>query len=171
MPEHPHLAGFETENESMELNPKNIPVRPLKKDLPGKYAEFFGALKSSVKADPENIDQQTGLEFENIEGEVMGDVLTSALMIGSMYNQITDNFFTFESPDAIMDKTFAKIIMDTVKKDPLIFSILKRTLNFLMVSWKRQGRSEMVQVAQALSISLQESEKKDPFTEALKRGR
>ena len=168
MVDHPNLAGFES-GDSMELSPQNIrPKRPRKEEL-GKYGEFFSALKSSTLAAEKDIDQQTGLEFENIEGEVMGEVLASALTSGSMYDQINDSFFSFESPDHILNKIFAKTTVEAFRRNPHIFPILKRQLNTLMISFKRQGRQEMVQIAQALSISLSESEKKDPFTEAIKR--
>jgi hypothetical protein len=168
MVDHPNLAGFEG-NDSMELSPQNIKPRKAQKEALGKYAEFFGALKSSTLAETADIDQQTGLEFENIEGEVMGEVLASALTSGSMYNQVTDPFFTFESPDFILNKIFADKFMEAITRNPHVFLVLKRQLNSLMISFKRQGRQEMVQIAQALSISLSESEKKDPFTEAIKR--
>jgi hypothetical protein len=167
MAEKPHFAALNKGSGSMELKTVQDKDRKPKKEPVGKYQEFFGALKGSTLAD--NVDQQTGLEFENIEGEVMGVVLNAALTTGSMYDQINDTFFTFESPDFLLQKLFEQKFVDMVTRNPHIFAVIKQSLNELMISFKRQGRMEMVQIAQALSISLQESEKKDPLTSMLGR--
>jgi len=134
-----------------------------KKAPSDKYSEFFSAIKKSVY--PNGIlDEQTDLGWDNIEGEVMTEMLTAELAAGKMFTQIEHPVFRFADPDLIATVVFARMFVETINRNPHLFpgmTVMKRALNELLISWNRQGRKEQVAIAQAVTVSIADTEKND----------
>src|SRR5271157_4305204 len=61
-----------------------------------KYKQFLDAVHNAAFGS-ENIEQQTRLEWDNIEGEVMGFVLAADLISGTMFVQRKSRRFKFRT--------------------------------------------------------------------------
>jgi hypothetical protein len=130
---------------------------------PSKYKEFMDAIHAIAYND-KNIDQQTELEWTNIEGEVMGVVLTEDLVSGTMYVPVRNRMFRFKTPEKQIDALFTKKFVETINHHPqLVPSITtgKQKLNELMVSYLRHGRVELVEMLRAFQVQLQETQSSD----------
>ena len=152
------LAGFGTTDLSKVAAKAGDRPAP-----PSKYKEFMDAIHGVAFSD-KNIDEQTELEWTNIEGEVMGVVLTQDLISGTMMKPIRNRFFKFKSPEAQMREIFLKKFVETVNHHPnLIPSITtgKQKLNELMVSYQRHGRTELVEMVKAFQVQLQDTQRDD----------
>jgi hypothetical protein len=114
--------------------------------------------------DANEIQTQTRLEWENIEGEVIGLVLQSDIANGTMLVPLDDDFFSFATSDECVDYMIGAAIAETFRKNRNVlppFASLANGVNRLMISFKGLGRAEQIQALQALSISLQEQERQD----------
>jgi hypothetical protein len=154
----PPLAAFGTT--PMD---KGIARKSESKPEKSKYKDFLDAIHSAAFSD-KNIDEQTRLEWDNIEGEVMGCVLTEDLISGTMFSQIEDPIFTYETPHAILNDMFVEAFVETLNKHRHLVpsvTVMKQKLNELMISWKGLGREELIRMLQSFQISMQESEKND----------
>jgi len=130
---------------------------------PSKYKEFMDAIHGVAFSD-KNIDEQTGLEWENIEGEVMGVVLVQDILSGTMLVPVRNRMFRFKSPEKQMQEIFIKKFAETVRHHPQLVPAVtttKQKLNELMVSFQRAGRIELVEMVRAFQVQLQETQKAD----------
>jgi hypothetical protein len=128
---------------------------------PSKYKEFMDAIHGVAFSD-KNIDEQTGLEWTNIEGEVMGVVLVEDVKSGTMFVPVRNRMFRFKSPGQQMQKIFLDKFMETINHHPQLVPAIttgKQKLNELMVSFQRQGRIELVEMLRAFQVQLQDSQK------------
>jgi hypothetical protein len=150
---------------------KVAPKKDSKKPQSNKYKEFLDAIHSTAFSD-KNIDEQTGLQWDNIEGETMGVVLTEELFAGSMFTEINHPFFRFATLDEFRDQYFLKIFKETLERHPYLTPAItasKQKLNELMVSLERQGRQELVEMVRSFQVSMQDNEKSDPMMKAMMR--
>ena len=166
----PPLAAFGT----TPLD-KGIGKKTGEKQSKSKYEEFLGAIHSVAFSD-KNVDMQTRLEWENIEGEVMAEVLAADLMSGTMFTQIEDDIFTFSSPQEIMDEMFAREVskqfMEFINQRPYLIPsliVLKKKLNELVISLSGLGREELIRMLQSFQVSMQENERNDAMMKGLMR--
>lgn len=140
-----------------------------------KYSELFNAFRdANYPTKGGSPDSETGLEWDNIEGEVMGAVLTQDIISGTPFVEVDHPFFNFASPKQCLDKLFADTFVERVASNVYLMpsvSVMGEKLNRLMISYQRQGRLEMVQMVQALQLSLSEQERNDPLKSALRGGR
>lgn len=153
----PKSFGVVPVNQALSKKPEKAP------DV-SKFKELLGAIHDAAYPSG-SPDEQTELQWDNIEGEVMGEVLAHAVVAGTPFDQIDHPFFKFATPHECLDKTFEQVLLDTVRNKKFIIpsiSAMKENLNRLMISFNRQGRAEQVRMLQALSISLQEQERNDP---------
>jgi hypothetical protein len=137
-----------------------------------KFRELLGAIHDSAFPGG-NVDDQTELEWDHIEGEVIGEVLQLGVIAGTPLNQINHPFFHFATPEECINKTFEKSLIDSIKKRQMIlasFCAAKENLNRLMISFQRKGRGEQVQMLQSLSLSLSEQERSDPMAKIRRLG-
>jgi hypothetical protein len=137
-----------------------------------KFKDLLGALHDSAFPDG-NIDDQTELEWDHIEGEVIGEVLQLGIIAGTSMQKIDHPFFNFASPEEAINKCFETSLIESIKKRKLIlasFMAAKENLNRLMISYHRKGRIEQVQMLQSLSLSLSEQERSDPLSKARRLG-
>jgi hypothetical protein len=128
---------------------------------PSKYKEFMDAIHGVAFSD-KNIDEQTGLEWTNIEGEVMGVVLVEDVKSGTMFVPVRNRMFRFKSPGQQMQKIFLDKFMETINHHHKLVPAIttgKQKLNELMVSFQRQGRIELVEMLRAFQVQLQDSQK------------
>ena len=156
------------------MNPKSYGVVPVDQALQSrgsqkspeisKFKDLLNAIHDAAYP-AGSPDEQTELQWENIEGEVMGEILAHSLISGTPYMKINHPFFSFATPESCIEKTFADSLVKAIKNKHYIIpsiSAMKENLNRLMISFNRQGRGEQVKMLQALSISLQEQERTDP---------
>lgn len=130
---------------------------------PSKYKEFMDAIHGVAFSD-KNIDEQTELEWVNIEGEVMGVVLTEDLVSGTMFLPVRNRMFRFKSPEDQIQALFLKKFVETLKHHPQLVPAIttgKQKLNELMVSYLRHGRLELVEMVRAFQVQLQETQGSD----------
>lgn len=130
---------------------------------PSKYKEFMDAIHGVAFSD-KNIDEQTELEWTNIEGEVMGVVLTEDLLSGTMMIPVRNRMFKFKDPEAQIRLIFAKKFAETLTHHPMLIpsiTIGKQKLNELMVSYMRHGRTELVEMVKAFQVQLQDTQSND----------
>jgi len=171
MAENPPLAG---------LTSLSVPVTQAlqgsktgKQPERNKYREFLDAIhKAAFSEDEKHGEQQTRLEWDNIEGEIMGNVLTQDLISGTMLLHVNDGFFSFESPRAIIERHFIDGVAEALHKRKYLIpgvSVMNERLNRLMVSYKGQGRAELIQMLQSFQVSMQEQERTDPLKKTLGR--
>jgi hypothetical protein len=149
------LAGFGTTD--MQKVAAKAGGRP---SPPSKYKEFMDAIHSIAFSD-KNIDEQTELQWENIEGEVMGSVLVQDIVSGTMLTPVRNRLFRFKSPQKQMDKIFLDKYIETLNKNPNLVPAVttgKQKLNELMVSYLRHGRLELVEMLRAFQVQLQETQ-------------
>lgn len=128
-----------------------------------KYKQFLEAVHDAAFGN-ENIEQQTRLEWDNIEGEVMGFVLAADLISGTMFVPRKSRRFKFKSVETQVEEIFVKKFIEVLGHHPYLIpsiSVSIMRINQLMISYKGQGRSELVQMLQAFSIQMQETEKND----------
>lgn len=152
------LAGFGTTDLSKVAAKAGERAPP-----PSKYKDFMDAIHGVAFSD-KNIDEQTELEWTNIEGEVLGVVLTQDLLSGTMMNPIRNRMFRFKSPESQIQEIFLKKFVETINHHPnLIPSITvgKQKLNELMVSYMRHGRTELVEMVKAFQVQLQDTQSND----------
>lgn len=152
------LAGFGTTDLSKVASKAGERGQP-----PSKYKEFMDSIHNIAFSD-KNIDEQTELEWENIEGEVMGSVLTQDLLSGTMLVPVRNRMFKFKNPEAQMNALFAKKFIETIKKNPQLVPAIttgKQKLNELMVSYLRHGRIELVEMVKAFQVQLQDTQRDD----------
>ncbi len=142
-----------------------------------KYEEFLGAIHEIAFSD-KNVDMQTRLEWDNIEGEVMAEVLSADLMAGTMFTQIEDDLFAFSSPQEIIQEMFAaemgKQYVELINKRPYFLpsiTVMKKKLNELVISLQGLGRQELIQMLQSFQVSMQENERNDAMMKGLRGGR
>lgn len=171
MSDNPPLAAFGAVPVTQALSKKNTDRQPER----NKYKEFLDAIHSAAFS-KENPDEQTRLEWDNIEGEIMGIVLTQDLISGTMLLHIDHPIFKFAPPQKCLDQIFAEAAAEKYleiinKKQYLVpsVSVMKENLNRLMVSYKGQGRQELIQMLQSFQVSMQEQEHNDPLKQALRR--
>jgi hypothetical protein len=136
-----------------------------------KVRELLNAVHESAfpKGD---ISDQTRLEWENIEGEVMGEVLAHGIGAGTPFVQIHDDLFNFATVNECVDEMIGKTAAEIIRKRGDIipsFTAMKENLNRLLISWKGMGRDEQIRMLQAFSISLQEQERNDPTKSLMRR--
>ncbi len=153
------IAGFGTT--AMEKVAAKAGEKPAP---PSKYKEFMDAIHGVAFSD-KNIDEQTELEWTNIEGEVMGVVLTEDLISGTMFVPVRNRMFKFKSPENQIAELFAKKFIETLnQKHPQLMPSIttgKQKLNELMVSFMRHGRLELVEMVRAFQVQLQETQSND----------
>jgi len=172
MAENPPIAGFGTTPVNQALTRVGS-----KEKIPdvSKYNELFNAFRdANYPKKSGSPDSETGLEWDNIEGEVMGAVLTQDIISGTPFVEVDHPFFHFANPKQCLDKLFADAFVERVASNVYLMpsvSVMKDNLNRLMISYQRQGRLEMVQMVQALQLSLSEQERTDPLKSALRGGR
>lgn len=126
-----------------------------------KYKDFVDAIYGIAHPEKsEHIDQQTRLEWDNIEGEVMLEVLKADILSGVQFVQVRNPFFNYPAPQTCLDKIFVDNFVEKLQDKHLLpaMSIMKLKLNELMVSHKGMGRAELIQMFQAFSLSMQEHE-------------
>jgi hypothetical protein len=160
MPQQSNLAGFGTTPIKSIIPPGLKPP-----DEGSKFKGLFDAIYAIVypRAD-QQLDQQTRLEWENIEGEVMLEVLKGDILSGVPFLEITDDsIFRFSTRQELIDDMFLDIFIEKLTEKHLLpsLAILKRKLNELLISHKGGGRTELVQIFQALTMSMQEHEHTD----------
>lgn len=149
------LAGFGTT--SLDKVAAKAAEKPAP---PSKYKEFLDAIHGVAFSD-KNIDEQTELEWTNIEGEVMAEVLTMDLLSGTMMKPVKNRMFKFKSPQRQIDQIFLAKYVEVVNRHPqLVPSITtgKRKLNELMVSYLRHGRMELVEMVKAFQVQMNEQQ-------------
>ena len=145
---------------------------PDKKRELSKYHELLHAVHEAAFP-KDSSDQQSRLQFEPIEAEIIGTVLTQDLISGTMYHDIHHPFFHFATVDQCLDKLFVDTYVEKIKGKKFLVpsvTVAKHNLNKLMVSYNGLGRAELVQMLQAFSMSISEQEHKDPLKSALSRG-
>jgi hypothetical protein len=150
----PPLAGFGTTDLSKVAAKAGERPPP-----PSKYREFMDAIHSAAFSD-KNIDEQTELEWTNIEGEVMGVVLTQDLLSGTMFVPVRNRMFRFKPLEKQIQETFVKEFVEVMQHHPQLIPAIttgKQKLNELMVSYLRHGRTELVEMVRAFQVQLQES--------------
>jgi hypothetical protein len=158
MPINPPLGSFGTTD--MNKVAAKAGERPAP---PSKYKEFMDAIHGVAFSD-KNIDEQTGLEWENIEGEVMGVVLVQDILSGTMMIPVRNRMFRFRSPEKQMQEIFIKKFAETIRHHPQLVPAIttgKQKLNELMVSFQRAGRIELVEMVRAFQVQLQDTQKAD----------
>jgi hypothetical protein len=159
MPQQSNLAGFGT------TPVKQIIAPGLKtQDEGGRYKAFVDAIHNIAHPSSDTqLDQQTRLEWENIEGEVMLEVLKADIISGVPFLEITHPFFRFASRQECLDKMFIDKFVEKLTEKHLLpsMAILKRKLNELLVSHKGAGRAELIQMFSAFNVSMQEHEHMD----------
>jgi hypothetical protein len=169
MTDNPPIAAFGSVPVSQALTKPKEPQRP----ETNKYYDLLNAVHSAAFP-KESPDQQSRLEWDNIEGEVMGVVLTQDMISGTMLLQIDDPLFHFASVKDCLDKVFIDTFVEKLnEKKYLIPSVttMHKNLNTLMVSYKGLGREELIRMLQSFQVSMQEQETKDPLKSALRSGR
>ena len=166
MPANTGLAGL-----GMETPVQAIMPQPEKKgpdDESNRYKAMFNSMyRIFFPSKSSDIDQQTDLQWVNIEGEVMLEVLKMDIISGVPSTQIDgDPYFRFATPHECMTKLMADTFVEKLQEKYLLPSMtsLKKNLNTLLVSESRKGRAELVQAFNALNLSMQEHE----HTDALK---
>lgn len=156
------------------MDPKNYGVvttdqalagRGEKQKIPdiSKFKELLNAVHDASFPKGTN-DDQTRLEWENIEGEVLGCTLSHAIGSGTPFVQIEDDFFNFATPQECVERMIGKELARAIKaRGDIIpsFAALKENLNRLIVSLRGLGRDEQIRMLQAFSISLQEQERSE----------
>ena len=165
MPEPSNLAGFGT-------TPINKIVPPTLKasDDGGRYKAFVDAIYNIAHPTTEQqIDQQTRLEWENIEGECMLEVLKGDIISGVPFLEVQHPFFRFANRQECLDKMFSDMFVEKLQARHLLpgMAILKKKLNELLVSHKGAGRQELIQMFQAFNVSMQEHEHTDAMRSRL----
>jgi len=127
---------------------------------PSKYKDFLDAIHGIAFSD-KNIDEQTELGWENIEGEVMGVVLTQDLISGTMMRPVRNRVFKFKDPEKQMREIFIKKFVETLNHHPELVPAIttgKQKINELMVSFQRHGRIELVEMVKAFQVQLQDTQ-------------
>lgn len=115
--------------------------------------------------DSNDTQTQTRLEWDNIEGEVIGLVLQADFAHGTMLVPLDDDFFHFASVNECVDYMIGATIAEIFRKNKSVlppFATLANGVNRLMISLQGKGRDEQIRALQALTISLQEQERQDP---------
>jgi hypothetical protein len=166
----PPIAAFSMGSVSptQALTKKDVERKP---EL-SKYHELLHAVHEAAFP-KESSDQQSRLQWEPIEGEIMGEVLTQDLISGTMYHNINHPFFKFATVDECLDKVFVNTFVEKIKDKKFLVpsvTVARHNLNKLMVSYNGLGRAELVQMLQAFSMTISEQEHKDPLKSALSRG-
>jgi hypothetical protein len=165
MPQPSNLAGLQTTPIS-----KIIPQGQKQPDENSKYKAFVDAIYHVAHPkDDQQIDQQTRLEWENIEGECMLEVLKADIISGVPLLQIDHPFFRFATPQECLDKMFIDLFVEKATQKYLLpsMAIMKRKLNELLVSHKGAGRAELIQMFQAFTVSMAEHEHTDALRSRL----
>lgn len=142
-----------------------------------KYEDFLGAIHA-IAFSEKNVDMQTRLEWDNIEGEVMAEVLAADLASATMFTQVEDDLFEFETPSDYVSDLFAKEIakqyVELINQRPHFvpsITVMKRKVNELVISLGGLGREELIRMLQSFQVSMQESERSDAMVKGLMRGR
>ena len=164
----PPIAAFGTVAVSQALVRKDISKVP----ETNKYHDLLQAVHDAAfpKGSP---DAQSRLGWDNIEGEVMGIVLTQDLISGTALKQITHPFFHFATPQQCLENEFTAVLVERIAGNKYLVpsvTVLKENLNRLMISLDGKGRDELIQMLQSFQVSMQEQERKDPLQTALRRG-
>lgn len=149
------LAGFGTTDMQKVAAKAGEKPQP-----PSKYKDFMDAIHEIVFSD-KNIDEQTELEWTNIEGEVMGCVLTEDLVSGTMLVPVRNRMFKFKDPQKQMQEIFLCKFAETIKHHKQLVPAIttgKQKLNELMVSYLRHGRIELVEMVKAFQVQLQDTQ-------------
>jgi hypothetical protein len=165
MPQPSNLAGFGTTPVKQIIPPELKPH-----DEGSKYKAFFDAIYHIVYPTTEQqVDQQTDLQWENIEGEVMLEILKADIISGVPFIEIKHPFFKFATRQECLDKMITDKFVEKLAEKHLLpsMAVMKRKLNELLVSHKRAGRSELVQVMQAFNMSMAEHEHTDALRSRL----
>ena len=157
---------------------KGIAKKSDGKPLKSKYEDFLGAIHDIAFSD-KNVDMQTRVEWDNIVGEVMAELLAADMMSGTMFTHIDDHpYFYFATPQEILQKMFAeetaKQYVEFINKRPYMFpalSVTKKKLNELVISLGGLGRQELIQMLQSFQVSMQENERNDALMKGLRGAR
>jgi len=166
MPQQSNLAGFAGMTSIKDI----IPSSQKLPDENSKYKAFVDAIYHVAHpTTDQQIDQQTDLQWENIEGEVMLEVLKADIISGVPFLEITHPFFKFASRQECVDRMFVDKFVEKLIEKHLLPSMatMKRSLNQLLVSHKRMGRAELIQMFQAFTVSMQEHEHTDALRSRL----
>jgi hypothetical protein len=169
MAKNPDVAAFQTTTEISTIAKAN--QGKASPPPPGKYKEFMDAIHSVAYSD-KNIDEQTELGWDNIEGEVMACVLTDDLLSGTMFVPVRNRMFRFKSVETQVNELFIKKFIEVLNHHPYMvpaITVGRKKLNELMVSYQRAGRTELVEMIRAFQISLQDSSKMDDMQRMLRR--
>jgi hypothetical protein len=155
------LAGLGMETPVSSIMPAQA-EKKVPEDESNRYKALFNAMyKIFYPTKAEQVDQQTDLQWVNIEGEVMLEVLKMDIISGVPLAQLDDDpYFRYASPQECLDKVIADKFVEKMQERYLLPSMtsLKRNLNLLLVSEGRKGRIELVQAFSALTFSMQEHE-------------
>lgn len=167
MAANPPIAAFGSVPVSQALKPATDGT---KKIDTSKYHDLLTAIHDAAypKGDP---DMQTRLEWDPIEGEILGTVLTQDIISGTMFTEVDHPFFHFASVKDTVDKMVADSFVEVIKDKKFLVpsvSVAKMNLNKLMISWKGMGREELVRMVQAFQVSMQEQETRDPLSKAMR---
>jgi hypothetical protein len=164
MPQNTGLAGLGMETPVQAIMPQSG-KKPRDDEESNRYKAMFNSMyRIFYPSKSSEIDQQTDLQWINIEGEVMMEILKLDIISGVPYTHIEgDPYFSFASPHDCMTKLLADIFVEKISERYLLPSLtsLKKNLNTLLVSESRKGRTELVQAFTALNLSMQEHEHTD----------
>lgn len=166
MPQPSTLAGFGTTPVKQIMPPETRKSS----DEGNKYKAFIDAIYHVAHpTTDQQLDQQTRLEWENIEGEVMLEVLKADIISGVPFLEVTHPLFRFATRQESLDKMFIDVFVEKTMAKHLLpsMAILKRKLNELLVSHKGIGRAELIQMFQAFTVSMQEHEHIDALRSRL----
>jgi hypothetical protein len=105
---------------------------------------------------------ETRLEWDNIEGEVIGFVLSAGLAYGTPFIQEEDDLYTFATPYECICEMLGKAMAEAIWKRRHIipsFDAMVENLNLLVISLKGLGREEQIRMLQAVSLAISEQER------------
>ena len=169
MPQPSNLAGLS--HGTTPIKDITPPTGQKQPDEGGRYKAFVDAIYHIAHPTTEQqIDQQTRLEWENIEGEVILEVLKADIISGVPFLEITDDpIFRFSTRQELIDEMFIGAFVEKLTEKHLLpsMTMLKKKLNELMVSHKGAGRGELIAMFQAFNVSMQEHEHMDAMRSRL----
>jgi hypothetical protein len=159
------LAAMDPKNFGVVSTQQALSQREKPRVDVSKFKDLMGSIHD-VAFSQGNVDDQTHLEWENLEGEVIGEVLQYSMLGGTQLTQIEDDFFNFASVDQCINAVFERSLIEAYKKRMYVLpsvAVMKENLNRLMISYQRQGRKELVEMLKSIGLSLSEQERTDPM--------
>jgi hypothetical protein len=163
-PEQSGLAAMDPKNFGVVSTQQALSTREKPKVDVSKFKDLMSSIHSMAFSQG-NVDDQTHLEWENLEGEVIGEVLQYSMLGGTQLLQIEDDLFNFATVDQCINAVFEKSLVEAYKKRLYVLpsvAVMKENLNRLMISYQRQGRKELVEMLKGIGLSLSEQERTDP---------